>query len=77
MFQRIVQRISTLFTTPDIPTLAKAELAVARRELFEAEASRDYYTAMVSYHKARIANLVASAQASVTQYPRFTDGAGS
>lgn len=52
-----MKKLTALLRKPSAAELAQAELDEARRELLEAQTGRDYATAMVDYHSARIARL--------------------
>lgn len=52
-----IKRTFDIFRTPTALEIAARELALAERQLLEAESGREYATAMVDYNKERIFRL--------------------
>ncbi len=52
-----IKRTFDIFRTPTALEIAARELALAERQLLEAESGREYATAMVEYNKERIFRL--------------------
>lgn len=54
---KLITQIKKLYATPSPETLALRELEEARRQLLEAQSTREYAESMCRYHEVRIKRL--------------------